>query len=232
LFYDATIVPLLLWPRSRRVAYALVLIFHGLTWVFFEIGMFPFIMAVATTSFFDAAWPRRWLSSKVMHAINPSPLPVAAPVLMAAVLWCAFQATFPLRCQLMGGQVLWDEAGMRFSWRVMVREKSGSLSYRVTLPSGRVVLMSPHDVLSHRQANEMIGQPDMVLQLAHHIRDDFGARGVAVAVYADAMVALNGRNNAPFVDPAINLANVSDGLGKPSWILPAPTFFPRPSWRR
>jgi hypothetical protein len=230
--YDATIVPLLLWRRTRALAYALVLLFHGLTLALFHIGMFPFIMAVATTAFFHPSWPRRLWPRLAPHVVIEARTRVARPVLMLAAMWCAFHVLFPLRHHAIGDDVLWDEAGMRFSWRVMVREKSGSLTYRVTLPTGRIVALGPHDMLSHRQANEMIGQPDMILQLAHHIRDDFASRGVTVEVRADAVASLNGRNNHRFVDPNVDLARVTDSFGRPSWILPAPQEPPRPSWLR
>ena len=42
----------------------------------------------------------------------------------------------------------------------------------------------------------MAGQPDLILQLAHRIADDYRAlHGPGVAVYADAMVSLNGGIN-------------------------------------
>jgi vitamin K-dependent gamma-carboxylase len=232
LLYDATIVGWLSWRRTRAAAYVVVLVFHGLTSAFFAIGMFPVIMAVATTAFFDPTWPRlRAAPAKVRYA--PSRRPLSRVVLVVALLWCAFHVVFPLRCFALGDDVLWDETGMRFSWRVMVREKSGTLEYRVTLPdTGREVRVSPHDLLTWRQANEMIGQPDLILQLAHHIRDDFRARGFGdVAVRADARVSLNGRRIAPFIDPDVDLATVEDGMDAPLWVLPAPTTPPPSPWR-
>ena len=234
--YDASIVPLLLWRRTRALAYVLVLVFHGLTYALFEIGMFPFIMATATTVFFHPAWPRRFFTATATAttttATTAATTTLARPVLLLALVWCVVHVALPLRHHALGGDVLWDEAGMRFSWRVMVREKSGSLAYRVTLPQGRVVVVGPHDLLTHRQANEMIGQPDLILQLAHHIRDDFAARGQVVQVRADALVSLNARRATRFVDPDVDLARVRDTLGRPSWILPAPSLPPRPSWQR
>ncbi len=237
LLYDATIVPLLLWRRTRPFAYAAVVVFHGLTWCFFEIGLFPFIMAVATTIFFSPSWPRRWVR-------GPLPFDGAARVrvsrvaLCIAAVWCVFHVLFPLRCHLIGDDVLWDEAGMRWSWRVMVREKSGSITYRVTLPRDangktRIVVVSPHDRLTHRQANEMAGQPDMILQLAHAIRDDFAKDGIVVEVRADAVVSLNGRRAARFIDPDVDLARVDDAfLARPSFVLPAPTAQAPHGWNR
>ena len=113
---------------------------------------------------------------------------------------------------------------MRFSWRVMLREKAGSLAYRVALADGRTVVVSPHDYLTELQYREMVGQPDLILQLAHHIRDDFNARGQGpVAVRADARVSLNGRAAAPLIDPEADLAVIDDGIAEAHWITDAPT---------
>ena len=46
------------------------------------------------------------------------------------------QFLMPLRHWAYPGTVLWHEQGMRFSWRVMLREKSGALDYRVVDATG------------------------------------------------------------------------------------------------
>jgi hypothetical protein len=70
-------------------------------------------------------------------------------------------------------------------------------------------------------------QPDLILQLAHHVARDFAAKGhPGVAVYADARVSLNGRAPAPLIDPRVDLAREADGLAPKRWILPAPTEAP------
>jgi hypothetical protein len=143
----------------------------------------------------------------------------------------------PLRTFAVGNGVLWDETGMRWSWRVMVREKSGTLDYRVTFTDPavgrRTVLVSPHDWLTWRQVNEMIGQPDLILQLAHAIRDDFAARGFSdVEVRADSRLTLNGRPPARFINPDVDLARETDCLFcRPAWVLPPPTTTPPSPWR-
>lgn len=127
-----------------------------------------------------------------------------------------------------GGDVRWHEQGMRFSWRVMLREKSGSLQYRVVQPDGTTFIVTPYDYLTEQQYREMAGQPDMILQLAHRIRDDYDARGIGpVQVYADSLVSLNGRPAARMIDPARDLARTDDGLARADWILPAPSEPPR-----
>ena len=69
----------------------------------------------------------------------------------------------------------------------------------------------------------MSGQPDLVLQLAHHIARDFESMGHDdVEVRADTLVSLNGRRAAPMIDPDVNLVNVDDGVcGSQRWIAPS-----------
>jgi hypothetical protein len=113
---------------------------------------------------------------------------------------------------------------MRWAWKVMVREKNGSITYHVRdRDSGRTWQVSPMRYLTWRQANEMAGQPDLVLQVAHHVAADLRARGVRdPEVRAEAWVSLNGRPAALMIDPTVDLTQVSDGLGVADWILPAP----------
>ena len=117
-----------------------------------------------------------------------------------------------MRHYAMAGDVLWNEQGMRYSWKVMVREKMGSLTYRVErLKDGRVWDVNPSRYLQPRQLSEMSSQPDMIVQLAHYIRYDFYTKGRGdVAVRADALVSLNGRPASRLIDPNVDLTRIHD----------------------
>ncbi len=234
--YDTTIVLWLSLRRTRPWAYATVLVFHLLTHVLFNIGMFPVIMVTAALVFFPPEWPHRFLrnapstpraSFAFVRALNPA----RRVALTVAVVWCAFQILIPLRHWAYPGEVLWNEEGMRFSWKVMVREKNGSVTYHVRDPgTGRQWQVSPTDYLLPRQANEMSGQPDLILQLARHIEQDFRHRGFEeVEVRAEALVSLNGRRPRPMIDPTVDLTRVELGLAPAAWILPGPTEPPLPA---
>jgi hypothetical protein len=136
-----------------------------------------------------------------------------------------FQVAFPLRFLAYGGSVRWHEQGMRFSWRVMVREKNGSITFVVRAPSaGRTFYVAPHQYLTRLQEREMSSQPDLILQLAHRIRDDYAAKGFGpVEVRADTWVSLNGRAIHRLIDPNADLSRIEDGIGKADWILPEPS---------
>jgi vitamin K-dependent gamma-carboxylase len=227
--FDTFIVAFLLWKRTRAYAYAVVIGFHAMTWLLFPIGMFPFIMCAAALVFLD-------LGPKRAPVANAAPSRRLHPAFIgAAAVFCLVQLVAPLRHRLYGGNVLWHEQGMRFSWKVMVREKNGSITYVVeSARAKRTWYVSPHRYLTDRQERELSTQPDLVLQLAHRVQEDFRAQGHDdVTVRVEALVSLNGRSAAPMIDPSVDLARVQDGLGKASWILPEPAGPPihlRPVW--
>ncbi len=229
--FDSSIVLLLSWRRTRAIAFCAVLFFHVGTHLLFDIGLFPFLMPLAATLFFSPSWPRRllgWLAPSMRHP-EASAAPVDAGwtarrrwLAVPIVAYVAVQALLPLRFVLYGGDVLWHEQGMRWSWKVMVREKNGSIHYRVrNAETGREWQVGPMRYLTWRQANEMTGQPDLILQLAHHVAADFAERGLGpVEVRVDALVSLNGRPAARLIDPSVDLARIHDGIAPAAWILP------------
>lgn len=231
--FDATIVGWLSWRRTRPYAYAVLLLFHAVTRLLFPIGMFPVIMSVSALVFFEPSWPRALLARLLRPAPPPPPPlhPAAAQPGALSVIglyfgaaYCALQLLLPLRFVAYGGDVLWHEQGMRFSWRVMVRAKGGNAAFLVkSKQTGRTWYVSPGEYLTALQESEMVSQPDLILQLGHHIGEDLERRGFGpVEVRVDARASLNGRRSAPLIDPRVDLAQVSDGVALQPWILPAP----------
>jgi hypothetical protein len=226
--FDLTIVLWLSLSRTRPFAYAVVCLFHFFTSVFFNIGIFPVLMVVNALIFFPPHWPRRLLRRPPVSLGTPRSVAFSGARrvgLTVAVAWCLFHTLVPLRHLLYPGDVIWNEEGMRWSWKVMLREKSGSVTFRVRDPaSGREWQVSPAQYLNPRQRNEMAGQPDLILQLARHIGRQFEQqRGVAGAeVRVDAWVSLNGRAPARLIHPDVDLMRVEYGLARATWILPEP----------
>ncbi len=230
--FDTTIVWFLLHRRTRPFAYVAVVVFHVLTRILFPIGMFPIIMMVGALVFFPpetwrraleraaALFPRRFFASS-----REAKLGAGSPwVSVAMALFILVQCVLPLRFLAYGGNVRWHEQGMRFSWRVMVREKNGSVTFVVReRDTGRTYHVAPRSYLTSIQEREMSSQPDLILQLAHHVASDVRNRsGHDVSVNAIAIASLNGRRVAPLVDPDVDLTRVDDGLAKALWILPEP----------
>jgi vitamin K-dependent gamma-carboxylase len=240
--YDLAIPWLLLVPKLRLPAYFVLLAFHGVTALLFPIGMFPVIMSFSALVFFSPSWPRV-LWARLRGRLGPVPPAqlegphadlqssgrvgsVWRPRLVALLLvsYALLHIVVPMRYLAYGGNVLWHEQGMRFSWRVMVREKNGSILYVVSSPrTGKVWHVRPTQYLTRLQEREASGQPDLILQLAHRVRDEYGSLGHGpVEVRAQALVSLNGRRAQPLIDPTVDLAKISAGLGRAGWISPAP----------
>lgn len=218
--YDLTITGFLLWRRTRPLAYATVVFFHTMTWALFDIGMFPLIMMTSTLVFFSPSWPRRLIKARTVAGPAPKTARLTLPLL---AVYCAFQVLFPLRHFLYEGDVLWNDRGMRYAWKVLVREKHGSVTYRVKAKgAARERLINPARYLQPRQVSEMSARPALIHQLAFHVAADLRARGwVDPEVRVDAVVSLNGRAPRPLIDPTVDLLRVDPHAG--DWILPAPT---------
>ena len=221
--------------------------------LFPEIGVFPWLMAGAALLFFPPDWPRRLVNGVRASSLadlpargpaeglptrptsnpaqsnrtglRPAPNRWLTPFVVAAVaVYVTVQVALPLRHYAYPGNVRWNEEGYRFGWRVLLTEKVGMVEYRVRDPgTGERWRVVPKDYLSPLQAERMATQPDMILETAHMIGQDFEARGhSSIQVYADVFVAMNGRPNSRLVDPDVNLATVSNGLGPKGWLLPEP----------
>lgn len=232
MLFDLSIVPLLSWRRTRRAAYAVVVVFHTLTGLLFEIGMFPWIMTGAATLFFDPSWPRR-IASRLRAkaavdarggASGPAGIAIGRAGLAVIGAYALVQVLVPLRHLAYPGNTLWTEEGFRFAWRVMLIEKSGDLELTVVDRAGRRAVVQPNEYLTPFQARMARTQPDMILELSHVVARDFERRtGGPVEVYADAWVSFNGRPRARMIDPRVDLAREHDGLAPKPWILPAPS---------
>lgn len=234
-FLNDLLAPALLsHRRTRPFMFAVLVFFHVMTSYLFDIGLFPLIMLSGATLYFAPDWPRRvlaWIGRGEHRVPTRQPTrPLGRLSAAALVAFLALQALWPLRANLYEGNVLWHEQGMRFAWRVLCREKAGSVTYRVRWDDHpREMHVSPGAYLDVRQESEMSGQPDLILQLAHHIADEhrrLGHEGVEVRV--DALVSLNGRPMARLIDPEVDLTTLRDGLAAADWILPEPEGEPLP----
>jgi hypothetical protein len=224
--YDLTIVGWLLWPKSRPWAYGAVVVFHVLTKLLFNIGLFPLIMITSTLIFFSAGWHerwQRWLGAEVEAEAKAEATKRTGRAIRWALLgYFAFQLLFPLRYLAYPGPVQWTEEGYRFGWRVMLVEKAGQATFYVEDPAtGRRSEVRNRDYLTAFQEKQMAIQPDFMLQfaqlLARTYRDEYGMANPRVTV--DSYVALNGRPSRRFVDPAVDLAAQHDTWQPKTWIL-------------
>jgi hypothetical protein len=229
--FDLSICFLLLYAPTRRIAYIVAVVFHVLTAWLFKIGMFPYIMIAATVIFFPSFPPRIHKALRQASGIPPgaeSPRPLRIPRaknnLFAAVLITFFfiQLLLPFRYLLYPGTLFWTEEGYRFSWRVMLMEKSGSCFFYVTDPrSGRKGEVNNGEWLTPLQERMMATQPDMLLQYAHYLKDIYINKGIPnpVITVAD-YVTLNGSGSRLYIDSTVDLGAQQESFLPKRWILP------------
>lgn len=222
--YDLTIPFLLFHRRSRPLAYLAVLGFHLMTAKLFYIGMFPWMMIACTLIFFDER-DYRWLGLNTLDSISPTrPSRRRADrfLLLGLMLFFLIQIALPFRHWLYPGNVLWTEEGFRFSWNVMLVEKTGYAIFHVRNPNSQQTwTVYPNDYLTAQQEKQMSFQPDMLLQFAHHLANQFERAGHGpVEVRAEVYVSLNGRPSRLLIDPTVDLSQQPRGWQPKSWILP------------
>jgi vitamin K-dependent gamma-carboxylase len=226
-------VGFLFWRRPLvRYVYALAALFHLAVWALFPIGMFSFVMLVATTVFFEPDWPASLLSrfrSRQRPTATSTLAPArsdAGPARPLGTLHVALLGAFllvelvvPLRFLAYPGNPNWTEDAYRFAWRVMLIEKSGSAEFRVETPRGTRIVR-PREDLTELQYKMMSTQPDMIQEYARHLAKRFATPGTSPRVYADAWASLNGRPSQRLIDPTIDLAAEPRTLGPARFVVP------------
>ncbi|MFB0907960.1 MAG: HTTM domain-containing protein, partial [Spirosomataceae bacterium] len=90
-----------------------------------------------------------------------------------------FQLIFPWRYVLYPGSLFWTEEGYRFSWRVMLMEKAGTVTFYVKgAETNREGIVNNLEFLNTHQEKQMAMQPDMILQFAHFLGEYYEKQGV------------------------------------------------------
>jgi Vitamin K-dependent gamma-carboxylase len=218
MLYDCCIVFALAYARTRPLAYLSVVVFHVLTGLLFQIGVFPLVMMGATWIFFSEKFHERLLSTlerllgrkpplQTSYSRQKSHWNFAAAVFL--IPFFVFQLLFPWRYLLYPGNVFWTEQGYRFSWRVMLMEKAGTATFYVKdTRTGKEGVVNNGDFLCAHQEKQMAMQPDMLVQFAHFLKQYYAQQGVYdPSVRAEVYVTLNGQPSRLLFDPQIDLTS-------------------------
>ena len=202
--------------------------------LFFEIGIFPWFMMVATLLFFPPDLPRRWVAGVAVWLgrhppVGAPPAPASAPsaagqrwILTGLVLYLLVQIALPLRHHLYPGFVFWTGEGYYFAWHMRAFEMRSSLELYTADP-GSVARrrVRYRKLLTTQQAQTMRGRPEMVQQFSHIWADIVEERtGRRPPVFALLDASLNYRRPQLRINPEVNLADESRSLAPKGWILP------------
>ena len=222
MLFDTTVPFFLAWRKTRLLAYIAVVVFHTVTGMMFQIGVFPVVMIAMTLIFFDANIHERVIGmtmpAKPLHGHGMQ----RSWILRGLAVYVALQLLIPWRFVLYPGELFWTEQGYRFSWRVMLMEKAGTATFYVRdRATGREGAVNNADFLNAHQEKQMSMQPDMIIQYARMLKDHYASRGVYDPyVRAEVWVTMNAAPSQLLVDSSMDLAAQHQGLHHYDWILP------------
>lgn len=239
LLFDLTVIPLLIWPRTRPLAFLAAVGFHMTNQQLFSIGIFPFLALGTALLFFPPDWPRfRWLRARrrpprqPVVASWPTPprgwrlRPAQGALLGVLGVYLALQVLMPLRHFAIPGNVSWTEEGHRFSWHMKLRDKDADAQFEIVGADGSRSLVDPAQYLTDWQYDEMSSRPDMIVQFARHVKENTSSLGLGnVEVRAQVSASLNGRDRQVLIAPEADLSEVEvQGLlGHADWVVPLRT---------
>jgi vitamin K-dependent gamma-carboxylase len=223
LMFDLLIVPLMIFRPTRLIGFAMSILFHLSNVLMFGLATFPWFSLLLTTMFFDPSWPRRiplfrsFLPWGIERAIEFRP---NKALVSALCIYALIHVSLPLRHLLYPGMTNWTEEGHMFSWRMMLRSKSGTVNFFVKKKdSAAMEMANPLLHITQRQYEDIIGKPDLILQFAHYLRDYYqDLWKTEVAVYASSRVSLNGRKFKEMIEPGTDLAREKRTLLPYKWV--------------
>jgi hypothetical protein len=234
MLYDILIPFLLLIPRTRNIAFFLVIIFHVLTKILFPaIGMFPFIMILSCLVFFDYKFHEKiiQLISKYLKKLqkniftvkkNESKIKTSLFSVYIIGFFLSIQFLLPLRHNLYDGELFWTERGYRFSWRVMLVEKKGFTEFKlVDNHNSNSFYIKNEDHLTDFQEKQMSFQPDFIKEFADYLGDFYIAKGYSnIEIHVNSYVTLNGRRSKRLIKRNTDILNIDKKTFYENCIIP------------
>jgi hypothetical protein len=236
MLFDLLIPFLMLWKKTRNVAFVSAIVFHLNNNFVFSIGVFPMLALMLTLIYYDAGFPRKivpnkikkWVSREYRKRLLDRNQAVSAsysltrPFILAFLgIYILIQLLVPFRHLTYPGWTTWHEEGHDFAWRMMLRQKTSRMQFNVTHPvTGEQRYAVPEDYLNFVQLNVM-GKPDFVLQFAHHldnlVRSNAGFDPIITAKFE---ISINGRPFRLLVDQNVDLSKIPVFTPNYLWIKP------------
>lgn len=225
ILFDALIIPLLLWKRTRKIAFFASIFFHLFNSFIFQIGIFPYLSLAFALFFFPTKTIHRiFLKRKPFYNKEEVIVPnYHKPFVAVFIIYFIVQIGLPLRHWFIRDDVLWTEEGHRLSWRMMLRAKSGRTTFKVIdAKTNEQIPIEVESLLSKKQLRTVSTKPDVIWQFAQRLKKIFANKGRDVKVYANTSIRINGGELRQLIDPDVDLGSVEWHPFKHSeWLLPS-----------
>jgi hypothetical protein len=226
ILFDLSIIPLLLWKRTRIPMFLLAIFFHLFNSFVFWIGIFPYLSLALCLFFFPTQSVHRRLCWKKPYydkeeIILPSHRKLFIPFL---TVWFLLQLALPLRHWFIKDNVLWTEEGHRMSWRMMLRSKSGKAHYKIVdKESGQTQWINYEDYLSEAQYGVVTTKPDVIWQFCQRLEKIYAEKGKDIEIYVNCKISVNGKEYRRLIDPKVDMAAAEwNYFSHNEWLLPEP----------
>jgi hypothetical protein len=241
--FDLLIVPLLLWRRTRVLAFIGVLVFHFTNSLIFDIEVFPWFAIVATALFFNPDWPRRiglW-NNDPPPDLSDDGVPQRFGQLstqqkigfVVLAIHFVVQILLPVRHYAYPGNVNWTTEGDLWAWRMLITDPKQESVFTVkSKATGRECVLDVTDYVLNAHTLKLGFRPDMMAQFGRRVADHYWQeKRERVEVHVYSKVSVNGSPWGQVVSPETDLATVPRFLHN-DWILtqdppPAPVDPPR-----
>lgn len=225
IFFDGLIIPALLFKPTRKIAFFASIFFHMFNSIVLQVGIFPYLSLAFSLFFFSPETVKTiFLKRKELYTSQDIFTPKYSNVIIAIFsVYFLIHLALPLRHHYFKDDVLWTEEGHRLSWRMMLRAKSGTASYRVIdKATNTQIPIKLNDYLTKKQQRGASTKPDVIWQFAQHLKKDFAKKGKDVSVFVTSYVSVNGKRSKQLIDPKVDLANQEWYHFKHhDWILPS-----------
>ena len=221
--FDLLVIPALLYRRTRLTAFFVAIFFHAFNCYVFKIGTFPFLAISLNIFFFNDSLVEK-IIGRNNYQNNKIYKPIFKPKLVNGMLglYIFLQMFLPLRHWFIPGNVNWTEEGHRHSWRMMVRSKNGSSTFKLVDKNKDSTWYLPaSSFFDSSHLTEIAVLPDFTWQAANHLKDLYKKDHPEIAIYAINQVSLNYRPTKLFIDTTVDLTQVKwNYFGHNKWILP------------
>ncbi|GGX12695.1 HTTM domain-containing protein [Aquimarina muelleri] len=225
ILFDLLIIPLLLWKRTRLLAFYISIFFHLFNSIIFQIGIFPYLSLAFSVFFFSKEKIHHiFMKKKKFYTANEVIIPTYRKILLPVLaLWLIIQISLPIRHWFIPGDVLWTEEGHRLSWRMMLRGRSGNTSFFIVDkndPEGKRQVVNKSEYLSKKQLRLVSSRPDGIWQFAQKLKKEYATKGKDISVYVTSKVSVNGKKYKTLIDPEVDIANTKwNYFTTNSWVL-------------
>lgn len=215
IFFDLLIMPALLWKKTRKLAILASFGFHLFNAYSLKIGIFPFLALSFIVLLYDSI-PLKFLNDK--QEISPNNRINTKFFLVFFIPFFIVQIILPLRHHFIKGDVLFTEEGHRLAWRMMLRERKGTLNIKVV--DKKTGLTDYHNYASEltpKQVKLLSNSPDIIWQYCQKLKKEAKK---PISIFVECSVSINRRPYYKLIDEKTDMATAKfDYFKHNEWVL-------------